>query len=706
VSRLQRAFLLLFLVLLSLAAFWPVLKNDFIFYDDDVYVTKNEVVRRGLSWAGVRWAFTTGRAANWHPLTWLSHMADVSLFGMNPAGHHGMNLALHVLNTLLLFLVLKSLTGAVWRSALVAALFAVHPAHVESVAWAAERKDLLSTAFWLGTMWAYAAWVRKRTPGRYAAILLLFAAGLMSKPMLVSLPVVLLLLDFWPLERFGRGRIGGLVPEKVPLFALTAVSSVVTFLAQRAGGAVGSFEKYPFGVRLANAVVAYVRYLRILVWPADLAIFYPHPGTTLAAWEIGASALMLVGLSAAAILLRRQAPYLLVGWFWFVVTLVPVIGLVQVGWQAMADRYTYVPFIGLFIAVAWGAAAAVCRWKWGRVALRVATGLVLAALAVAARAQTRHWKNSEAVFLHAIRVTKDNLPAQNNLAHYYNQIGKPAQSLPHSSEAIRIRSDSSAAYINRGHSFSLQGRLDEAAEAFSQALRLDPRSSIAMNNLARMRFLQGEIPEAVRLYESTVALSPEWAEVRLRLAAALLIVGKTAAARAQLSRASALAPQDMESRQLLDDLRALDQDPMSPSAERLRQFLAAAHWDANVALQRRGKNAEAVAHLRQALVLSPAFAEAHNELGTLLTKEGRIDEAAAEFREAVLIKPGWALPHSNLGYALFLEGQTTAAIEQYKEALRLQPDLALAQNNLQRALLEQARQGKGRKIPATTARAR
>jgi hypothetical protein len=294
---------------LPLATFGPQLGKEFIYFDDNEYIFQNAAVQHGLTWAGVRWALTTGHAANWHPLTWLSHMADISLFGLNPLALHAMNLLWHVVNTLLLFLLLRSLTGSFWRSAWVAALFAVHPAHVESVAWAAERKDLLSTAFGLAAIWAYGRWIRKRGAGRYVVLLLLCAAGLMSKPMLVSLPVVLLLLDFWPLGRWNAGERsrGALILEKVPLFLMAGTSTVVTFLVQRDWGAVRSLERFPLSVRTGNALVAYAGYVKMLLWPTNLAVFYPHPGTALPAWRVFGAALLLAGISVVAVSLRQRA---------------------------------------------------------------------------------------------------------------------------------------------------------------------------------------------------------------------------------------------------------------------------------------------------------------------------------------------------------------------------------------------------------------
>ena len=698
-----QALILLFLVLLPLIVLWPVFRADFIAYDDPQYVTHNPQVRRGLTRAGFRWAFETGYFANWHPLTWLSHMADVSLFGLSPHGHHATNLVLHVANTLLLFLLFRGLTGNRWRSAVVAALFAVHPAHVESVAWIAERKDLLCAFFWFATTWAYGSWVRKRGTGRYLAVLLFFAAGLMSKPMIVSLPLVLLLLDYWPLGRFGsEGReqqfrsfaprgLAGLIVEKMPLFFMAAASSAVTFLVQRTGGSVRSLETFPLWSRLGNAVVAYVRYVGMLVWPADLAIFYPHPGTSLPAATVFGAAILLVALSAAAISLRRSAPFFLVGWFWFLVTLVPVIGVVQVGDQALADRYTYVPFIGLFAAAAWGLPTLASRRRHGSVALRAAAAAALAALSLAAAAQARAWRNSEALFLHALKVTKDNYLAYNDLGQSYNEAGRPTEAMPYLLEAARINPTNPDIRNNLGVSFFLLERFDEAARSFAEALRLAPRSAIPLNNLARTRFVQGEIREAIHLYERGLAIAPESTEVMKRLALALLMEGKNSAAVAQLQREVALDPSDADSREMLRNARVFERNPDDPSLVGLRRMLADAHLNASGALWRREKSAEAAIQLRKALELDPSSAEAHNELGTRLVEDRRLDEAAAEFELALRTNPGLAKVHNNLGYVLFLRGKAKEAIEQYQEALRLQPEFPLARNNLEQALRGQGK---------------
>lgn len=686
----SRILVALLLAAVTLAVFWPLLASEFVYFDDPEYVFDNRAVSPGLSWSGVRWAFTTGHAANWHPLTWLSHMADVSLFGLKPAGHHATNLLLHAIAAILVFFVFQGLTGKSGRSAWIAALFAVHPAHVESVAWISERKDVLSAVFWFATILAYAVWVRHRSPARYALVLLLFAAGLMSKPMVVSLPVVLLFLDYWPLGRFaGNGgepffRIAGRrVVEKLPLFLLAIASSVVTFLVQRAGGAVGSLEAFPLGVRLGNAILAYVRYLRVAFWPTHLAIFYPHPGSSITPGEVAAGALLLLSITAAAIALRRSAPFLFVGWGWFLVTLVPVIGIVQVGKQATADRYTYIPYVGLFVAIAWGGASLVGRWLRGRsIAVGAAVAATLA-LAAAATVQARVWKDTETLLLHAIRVTRNNDLARNNLGNYYNTIGRPADALPHLQEALRLRPNDPSVLVNIGHSLFLLNRLDEAAEKFSQALLHRPSDGMALNNLARVRYLRGDVGEAIRLYRAAVAAQPDWIETRQRLVLSLLVEDRDTDALLELERIVARFPENRDSRLMLDELRAYMQDARGHSAGRFRRILAAEHGTLGAGLMERKRNGDAARQLDRSLALFPDDPATHVNRGALFSEEGRLDEAAAQFREALRLDPSSAFAHTNLGYVLYLQGRRQEAIDEHREALRLRPDFPLARNNLE-----------------------
>lgn len=684
---------LVLLSLLTLATLWPVLRSEFVAFDDPIYVLQNPHVMAGLTWSGVGWALTSGYASNWHPLTWVSHMADVSLFGRNPSGHHATNLLLHTLATLLVFLVFRSLTGSVGRSGWVAALFAIHPAHVESVAWVSERKDVLSAVFWFAVIGAYAAWTRKPGARRYAPVVLLFAAGLMSKPMVVTLPVVLLLLDYWPLDRFrAEGRAGTpgeiakhRIVEKLPLFAMSAVSMFVTILVQRAGGAVGSLEEFPLSVRIGNALVACVHYLRMLFWPTELAVFYPHP-RSFAAGSVAAAAILLVAVTAVAVVLRRKAPFLIVGWSWFVATLLPVIGLVQVGKQSAADRYTYIPFVGLFVVLAWGVPALLGRGRFARPALRVAAAASVLACALVAANQVRLWKNSERLLRSAIERTSNNDVAEMNLANYYNTLGKPTEALPLLQDLLRLRPRDPAVFVNVGHSLFLLNRLDEAARNFSTALRLDPTNSVALQDLAWVRFLQGDVRESIRLYRAAIASNPDWADSRKRLAVALAMEGEMPAAILEYERIVERWPKDEQSRVLLAEARAFARDPRDPSADRLRRVVAAAIRDTGIALMGRGRRPEAARQFDRAIDLFPNDKLTRINRGVLFTQLGRLDDAASEFREAVRLEPGSALAHTNLGYVLYLQGRRDDAIAEHREALRLQPGFPLAANNLEIAL--------------------
>jgi tetratricopeptide (TPR) repeat protein len=514
------------LFLATAVAYEPLRQNEFVDLDDDAYITKNQHVRAGLSRDSVTWAFTARAASNWHPLTWLSHMLDVELYDMDPAGHHRTGWLLHVAATLLLFLVFQRMTRAVWPSAFVAAVFALHPLHVESVAWAAERKDVLSGLFFMLTLGAYARYTERPGPGRYAWVFLALFLGLMAKPMLVTLPFVLLLLDFWPLERWGQNgaRRGAarLVLEKLPLFALVGLSSVVTFLVQRAGGAV---ENVPFAVRLANAVVAYVVYVQRTLWPASLAVMYPFPADGVGWWPaLGALSLLIVA-TAAVFRFGRRLRYLPVGWLWYLGTLVPVIGVVQVGYQASADRYTYIPLIGLSILVAWGAADLAQRLRAGRSWIVVPVALVLVALVFTTRAQVGRWRDTATLYGHAVRVTRGNYVILTNLGVEQSRQGNFVQAIDYLQRALEARPDFDHAHYNLGAILHRQGRLDEAVEHYRRALEATPGYVNAHLVLGPIAHRQGNLAQAIEHYRPALAARPENLELRFRLATALHGVG-------------------------------------------------------------------------------------------------------------------------------------------------------------------------------------
>ncbi len=492
----------LFLVIVTLAVYWQVGNHSFVNYDDNLYVYENPYVQAGLTIENIMWAFIATYAKNWHPLTWLSHMLDCQLYGINPGWHHLTNVILHIVNTLLLFLVLRKMTGAFWQSGFVAALFALHPLHVESVAWVSERKDVLSTFFWMLTMWSYAWYVQRpgyvERPGnnRYYLVLLFFFMGLMAKPMLVTLPFVLLLLDYWPLNRFQHGQSGGisdseqrwlalrLIWEKVPLLLLAAASSVMTFLAQQSGGALRSLNVVPLTVRVSNAIVSYVSYIGKMIWPRKLAVLYPHPGM-LPGWQVAGACLLLVFISFLAVRNVRRYPYFAVGWFWYVGTLVPVIGLVQVGEQALADRYTYVPLIGLFIIIAWTVPDLLARWRYRNAGLATIAALLLLILMATTRSQVKYWANSTMLFEHALDVTADNHVAHNHLGLLLLKEGRVNEAFIRFSEAVRIKPEYAYAHNNLGLVLKEEGSLEKAICHFREALRINPNLVVAQKNLRK-----------------------------------------------------------------------------------------------------------------------------------------------------------------------------------------------------------------------------
>ena len=690
----RRGPLCLCLALVTLAVYLPTARNDFVNYDDSDYVTENRHVKAGLTLETASWAFKTRHASNWHPLTWLSHALDCQLFGVNAPPMHLVSALLHAANTVLLFLVLRGLTGALWRSALVAALFGLHPLHVESVAWISERKDLLSGLFFLLTIWAYGRYAQGRRPKAedrekpearspkpeqpaheaadhatpstlhawryYALALLSYALGLMSKPMLVTTPFVLLLLDYWPLGRLAslEPQVQGLksaqpatrntgdapcIPEhtrksynairilleKVPFLALSIGSSIVTFRVQRAGGAVSTV--LTFGQHIANALVSYGRYVRKMFWPDDLSVLYPHPGHW-PWWQVLACAALLAAVTVLVALTRRTRPYLLVGWLWFLGTLVPVIGLVQVGIQSMADRYTYIPLIGLFIMLVWGLgelAAARLPADLRRSAPTAAAGLALAGCAVMTFRQVHYWQNTETLFRRAVQVTKDNYLAHNNLGFYY----------------------------------SAKGRKAEAMQEYQLSLKINPSYEDALNNLGYALAGERKFTEAIPLYEAALRTRPKNAEVNNNLGNALSETGK------------------------LDDairhyLIALEQNPEH----------ADAHNNLGIALCMKGKLDEAIPHFQAAIRYKPDYASAHSNLGNALAAQHKLDDAIKEYQVCLRLKPDDPQGHNNLGNALMEKGRTDEAMRQYEEALRLNPDNNPEANyNLALALVRQGK---------------
>jgi len=620
--------IILSLVILTLAVFWQVKDNEFTNYDDNLYVTENPRVQAGLTFENVTWAFTAFHAGNWHPLTWLSHMLDCQLFGLKPGWHHLINLLFHIVNTLLLFLVLHRMTRACWQSAFVAAIFALHPLHVETVAWASERKDVLSALFWMLTMGTYLFYVERPGLMLYLLIIFFFALGLMAKPMLVTLPFVLLLLDYWPLQRYqpagprlpnsgsnvpkdkrsrlkkkpSQGIEGGkslrllfrwpsirpLILEKIPFLALSAISSAATIYAQNKGGALSSIRALPADVRIENALISYAHYIAKTVWPQNLAVLYPYTDV-LPLWEVLLAGLLLLCITGVAVHHMKQAPYLIVGWLWFLGTLVPVIGLLQVGIQAYADRYTYIPLIGLFMILAWGIADISTKWRYRKIILISACSLIFLSLLVQARIQVGYWQNSITLFEHTVRITDRNYLAHNNLGIALRSTGKIDEAVSHYQESIRIRPNYEQAHYNLGNALMAQKKMDDAVFQYREAIRIKPNYAIAHLNLGTVLISQGKPQEALIHFREALKWDPENAGLHYNMALTLVMVGQ---------------------------------------------------------------NDEAINHFQEALRINQGFAEAHNELGRLLAIQGKREEAIAHFREALWLKPNFTIAKKNLEMAL------------------------------------------------------
>lgn len=593
------------LVLVTLAVYWPVLRCEFIEGDDPDYVTQNAHVRSGLTLANLRWAFTAMHANNWHPLTWISHMLDCELYALNPAGHHATNVVFHSANTVLIFLLLRRMTGAHWRSAFVVALFALHPLHVESVAWVSERKDVLSTFFWALTIWAYVRYAKRPGPARYLLVTVLFVLGLMAKPMLVTLPCLLLLLDFWPLRRASAEPVipgqnikvaenvtgthapswKRLVLEKVPLLALALVASAVTLWAQtETVGAVSA----PLWYRLANALSAYVQYMEKMVWPTGLALLYPYPHG-IVIWKLLIAVIVMGCSSFFAIRHALKRPYLFTGWFWFVGTLVPVIGLVQVGVQSMADRYTYVPLIGLFIVIAWGGCELAERWQ-----LRPSVPGSMAVLAVAAcvpvtLTQLNYWRNDISLCEHTLRCTKDNFMIEYALGMAFSDRGQPDLAHRHLAEAIRIAPAFAEPHCCLAEILSLQGKTEDAITSFREAIRCKPSLPAAHLGLARELIKQNKSGEATEELTTLLRLTPDdWGACD---ALGWVLIRQDRAAEA-LSH-------------------FLDAARINPTNAAVRCHLA-------MALDLLGRTKEGIVQYREALKIAPRTIEALNNLAWIL----------------------------------------------------------------------------------------
>jgi len=549
VSTRTLAAIYLALTILTWIVFGQTLDHPFVQYDDPNYIYENPEVTAGLTSHGLVAAFTHPHARNWHPLTTISHMLDCQLFGLNPAGHHFSSVLFHTVAVLLLFTVLRAMTGALWRSALVAAVFAIHPLRAESVAWVAERKDVLSAVFFMLTLGAYLHYARQPSVRRYLLVALFFALGLMAKPMLVTLPVLLLLLDYWPLARIQNGtfRWWRIIAEKIPLLVLSLLAGIATLIAQQT--TVNYSDDLPVKWRIGNALLSYVAYLGQIIWPARLAVFYPHVADHLSPWQVVFVALVLGGMTALAFLWRRTRPYFIVGWLWYLLALLPVIGFIQVGLQGRADRYTYLPQIGLCIALIWALADWALCSNTRRAILAGATAIIIGTLAWQARIQTSYWSSTESLWKHALEVTKDNDVAQYNVAMYLLRRGQLDEAISHYEKALNIRpGDRESHYhlsvallhTSLGNALAEKGRLDEAIAHYRQAIELRDDFADAHSNLAALLARKGETAEAIAHYEKALAIPPEDAASHIRLARLFLQLGRKDEAMLHYRRASEL----------------------------------------------------------------------------------------------------------------------------------------------------------------------
>jgi protein O-mannosyl-transferase len=706
----------LLLMAVTATAFWPVTQAGFLNFDDPEYVTENPRVQNGLTWGGIVWALTTHYASNWHPLTWASHMLDVTLFGEGAAGPHCVNLLLHALNSILLFLCLRRMTGAHWRSFLVAALFALHPLHVESVAWVSERKDVLSTFFLMLTLLAYGGYVEQfkvRSPRCrvwYGLALVCFGLGLMSKPMLVTLPFVLLLLDYWPLGRIKNAESGNaprapfLIPhssfmllEKLPFILLSAISCVVTMVAQRK--AMAPLTGLPLGSRIENSLVSYTRYLGKAIWPAGLAVPYPHP-TRWPEGQVILSGLLVLLLSVAVWWGRRRWPFALTGWFWFLGTLVPVIGIVQVGTQSMADRYTYVPLIGLFVVSIWGAAMVVgSMGRRGQLVGGVVAVLVLALCGVLTWRQAGYWHDTERLFRHVAAVSKDNFTALANIGTALFSRGELDEAIAYCRKAVEIKPDYADGLNNLGAALEKKGG-SESIYRYREALRVSPGHSGAMYNLGNALLARGQSVEAAECFEAVVQLKPDHLEARNNLANALLAQGRIDDAIAHYRQAFHLQPRNDK---VLKNLGAalVKKGSLDEAAVYYRRALAVepqdgtAHYALGLILALQSKWAKAIEHYTATVRTMPSNPEVQYNLGYAFRMAGKLPEAVVHLNEALRLQPKFALAHYNLACVLAQQGRREDAVKNLTEALREQPDYPEARRKLgELGLGEKDRDGK------------
>jgi protein O-mannosyl-transferase len=687
----RQKLLCLVLALVTIMIYLPVLHYSFVNLDDDQYVTSLPYALQKVSLAGFYWAFTNIHFAGWQPLTMLSHMLDCQFFGLNASGHHFTNVILHTANAVLLFLILKEMTGALWRSFSVAALFAWHPLHVESVAWISDRKDLLSTFFVMLTLIAYLRYVRRPQWSSYLAIIICYAFGLMSKATVVTLPFVLLLMDYWPLKRIQRANptpfqsLRPLLREKLLLFIMAAAFSVVAFWAQQRGGALPSLGKFSLAERAEHALVNYSAYIVKMFWPTNLAV--PYPVNSIPVWQWMGSATLLVFGTVAVLRTAQRSPFLFVGWFWYLATLVPVAGFVQVGTQSMADRYTYFPLIGLFVAVAFGVGEWAAKLRLKPIIVISLVGFILVGCLTVTARQLQFWRNSETLFTHSIAVTRGNYVAYNNLGLALMEDGRKDDAKALIQKALQVQPDYADAHSSLGILLLSEGETDQAMFHFQKAVEIQPDDPRIQNNLGTALLRLGQTSEASVHFQKALEIQPENAQAHCNLGVALMQNGRATEAIPHFQKSLEIQPADMETLSdlgtaLLQSGQPLQAMPYFQEALKINPRLAQAHDGLGWAFLQNRQIDEAMLQFQEALETQPNYVKAHNGLGLALLQKGRREEAMAHFQRIVEINPKFPQAQRMLGDLLLQSGHADEAMAHYQAVLKIQPQNASVQNNL------------------------
>jgi tetratricopeptide (TPR) repeat protein len=713
-------FIIAAIVAATFVAYEPIRHNGFVNYDDTGYITENPNVTGGITQQSIKWALTSLYAANWHPLTWLSHMADCQIFGLNPVGHHFANVSIHIVNALLLFWILNSISSSLWASAFIAAVFALHPLQVESVAWAAERKTVLSGLLWLLTMAVYIRYARKPGFGPYMLLLFVFGICIMTKPSVVTLPLVLLLLDYWPLERIRWGQIGRLILEKIPLLVMSAVSSIMTIIAQKGGEAVVSLDTIPLDTRITNVFSSYIKYIGKLIWPSELAVFYPPSYPAISKTTTAVYILLFILITGISIYIGRRRKYMAVGWLWFVGTLVPMIGLIQAGFQVMANRYMYLSMLGLLIIIAMGCKELIAKHPRLKTVAAVMGVISLSCLLVLTRMQVRHWQNSLTLFEYALKTTKNNVVIETYYGCALLEAGQLDEAEKHLNNAMRII-PTAKALSNLGKVYIKQGKTNEAISCFTSLLRQNETSADGHYYLALSLGMQKKYDEAIKHLARTLEIEPNYPDARNKMALALMATGRLDEAVASFNKllqknknseeihynlAVALGKQNKFDEAIQHLARVLVIDPNYPDARnkmalalvtigRLDEAVscynallehqkdsAEIHYRLAVVLGMQNKYDEAIKHLARVLELDPNYPDAHNKIGTLLASTGRLDEAIEHFSEALRTDTDKTKQYSNLARAYQQLGKYEEAIQSWTKAAELKPNDIGIINNL------------------------